>query len=66
MMGTIPRAITSAIIKIIIWVLPVMLLVKMMEKGNPLSYLGLRHNFIKGLKWAGLVSLVFIIYLNFN
>lgn len=62
MMDSIPRAITSAIIKIVIWVIPVMLLIKIREKGNLLSYLGLRHDFKKGLKWAGSVSLVFIFY----
>ncbi|MDQ0270644.1 membrane protease YdiL (CAAX protease family) [Cytobacillus purgationiresistens] len=62
MMDSIPRDITSAVIKIAIWVIPVIFLVKIMEKDNPLSYLGLRHNFKKGLKWAGWVSLVFIFY----
>lgn len=66
MMNSIPRGITSAIIKITIWVIPVMFLVKIMEKDNPLSYLGLRHNFKKGLRWVSWVSLVFILYLFFN
>ena len=66
MMNSIPRGITSAIIKIAIWVIPVMFLVKIMEKGNPLSNLGLRHHFKKGLKWVGWVSFVFILYLIFN
>ncbi len=61
-MDSVPRAITSAIIKIAIWVIPVILLVKIMEKSDPFSYLGLRHNFRKGLKWTGWVSLVFIFY----
>ncbi len=62
MMDSIPKAIISAIIKIAIWVMPVIFLVGIMEKVNPLSYLGLYHNFKKGLKWAGWVSLVFIFY----
>ena len=62
MMESIPRAITSAVIKIAIWVTPVIFLVKVMEKHNPLSYLGLRYNFKKGLKWVCWVSLVFIAY----
>ncbi|WP_163582851.1 CPBP family intramembrane glutamic endopeptidase [Gracilibacillus saliphilus] len=66
MMDSIPRAITSAVIKIVIWVIPVIFLVKVMEKSNPLSYLRLRHNFKKGLKWVGWLSLVFIFYLIFN
>ncbi|WP_067730934.1 CPBP family intramembrane glutamic endopeptidase [Oceanobacillus damuensis] len=62
LMDYVPRATTSAIIKIIIWVIPVILLVKIKEKSNPFSYLGLDHNFIKGLKWAGWTSLAFISY----
>lgn len=33
-----------------------------MEKSNPVSYLGLRHNFRRGLKWAAWISVVFITY----
>ena len=62
MMDSIPRAITSAVIKIAIWVIPVIFLVKVMEKDNPLSYLGLRYNFKNGLKWVCWVSLVFLSY----
>lgn len=56
------RAITSAFIKIIIWIIPVFLLVKVVERRNPSSYLGLSHNFNKGLKWAGWVSLALATY----
>ena len=66
MMNSIPRGITSAIIKIAIWVIPVMFLIKIMEKDNPLSYLGLRHNFKKGLRWVSWVSLVFVLYFLLN
>lgn len=62
MMNSVPRAVISAMIKIIIWVIPVIILVKMVEKSNPFSYLGLRHHFRKGVKWAGWLSLVFITY----
>ena len=62
MLDSIIRSIISAIFKIVIWVIPVLLLVKYMEKTNPLSYLGLRHNFGKGLKWTALVSLALIIF----
>lgn len=61
-MDSVPSAITSAIIKIVVWVIPVILLVKHMEKSNPFTYLGLRHNFRKSLKWTGWVSLAFIFY----
>ncbi|WP_430354614.1 CPBP family intramembrane glutamic endopeptidase [Viridibacillus arvi] len=68
-MDSVPRAITSAVIKVVIWIIPVLLLVKVMEKEVPLSYLGLRNNFRNGLKWTGWASLVFISYfviLNFT
>jgi len=64
-MDSVPRAITSAIIKIIIWVIPVILLVKITENSNQFSYLGLLHNFAKGLKWAGWTSLALISYFVF-
>ena len=49
-METVPESMTSAIIKILIWVLPVITLVKITEKTEPFSYLGLRHSIRKGLK----------------
>lgn len=61
-MDSVPRALTSAIIKIIIWIIPVIFLVKVVEKSNPFSYLGLRHDFKKGLKLTGWVSIAFILY----
>ena len=60
LMDPVPRAITSATIKIVIWVIPVILLVKIMEKSKPFSYLQLHNNFRKGLKWIGWVFLVMI------
>ena len=59
LMDSVPRALTSAIIKIVIWVIPVIILVKLMEKSVPFSYLRLRHNFRKGLKMdrLGILSL---------
>ncbi|MCG7344472.1 CPBP family intramembrane metalloprotease [Sporosarcina sp. ACRSL] len=62
----VPRAITSATIKIVIWIIPVILLVKIMEKNKPFSYLQLRHSFRKGLKWAGWGSLALIFYFVIN
>ncbi|GAM12182.1 CAAX amino terminal protease family [Mesobacillus selenatarsenatis SF-1] len=59
---SVPGAVTSAIIKIIIWVIPVILLVIIMEKRNPFSYLGLLYNVKNGLKWIGWASLVLLFY----
>ncbi|MFC4403820.1 CPBP family intramembrane glutamic endopeptidase [Gracilibacillus xinjiangensis] len=61
-MEPVPEAMTSAIIKIVIWVIPVIILVKITEKTELFSYLGLRHSIRKGLKWAGGVSILFILY----
>lgn len=61
-LDSVSKAIISATIKMIIWVIPVILLVKFVERGNPFSYLGLRHNFRKGIKWAGWISFIFITY----
>ncbi|WP_169737921.1 CPBP family intramembrane glutamic endopeptidase [Alkalihalobacterium bogoriense] len=58
----VPRAIVSAVIKISIWVIPVFIVVKMVEQKNPLSYLGLRDNIGKGLKWAAGGSFLLILY----
>lgn len=66
MMDAVPRAITSATIKIIIWVIPVILLVKFLERSNPFSYLGLRHHVKNVLKWIGWASLVLLFYLVLN
>ena len=69
LMDSVPRALSSAVIKVVIWIIPVLILVKVMEKADPFSYLGLRHNFRSGLKWTFCVSLVFISYfiiLNFT
>lgn len=65
-MDPVPRAIISATIKIVIWVIPVILLVKIMEKSQPFSYLQLHHNFRKALTWIGWVSLVLLFYLVIN
>ena len=62
LMDPVPRAITSATIKIAIWVIPVILFVKLVDKVEPFSYLGLRHNLRNGLKWTGWVSLVLLFY----
>ena len=66
LMNPIPRAMTSAVIKIVIWVIPVILLVKIMENNNPFSYLRLRHTSRKSLKWTVLVSFALIFYFVIN
>jgi len=69
LMDSVPRAISSAVIKVVVWIIPVLILVKVIENANPFSYLGLRHNFRNGLKWTFYVSLLFISYfiiLNFT
>lgn len=60
LMDSVPRAIISAIIKIAIWIIPVLLIIKIMERGEPFSYLGLRQNVREGLKWTAWVSVIFI------
>lgn len=60
MMEPIIRGIVSAVVKITIWVIPVFIIIKRIEKRDPFIYLGLRHNFKKGLKWAGIVSFALI------
>ncbi|OMD50203.1 hypothetical protein BSK51_18040 [Paenibacillus odorifer] len=62
LMEPVPRAITSATIKIVVWVIPVILLVIIMEKRKLFSYLQLHHNFRKSLKWTGWVSLALILF----
>lgn len=62
LLDSVPRAIVSAFIKIGIWVLPILFFVKIIEKSNPISYLGLRNHFKSGLKWAGWFSLALIAY----
>lgn len=66
LMDPVPRALISAVIKIAIWVVPVILLIKIVEKSKPLSYLRLRQNVGKGLKWAGWGSLVLVLYFVIN
>lgn len=62
LMDTVPKTITSAVIKVGIWIIPVFLLVIFVEKVDALDYLGLRYHFKTGLNWAGWVSLIFIAY----
>lgn len=66
MMDSVPKALTSAAIKIIIWIIPVILLVKVMENSNPFSYLGFRNHVKSGLKWAGWIALILLSYLVLN
>lgn len=61
-MDSVPRAIASAVTKIAVWIVPVIFLVKIVEKSDPSSFLGLRNNIKKGLIWTGWVSIIFISY----
>src|SRR5699024_7051377 len=54
--------VVKAVIKILIWVVPVFLFVSLIEKENAVTYLGLRRNVKVGLKWAAWVSLALVIY----
>lgn len=61
-MEPVSQALTAAVIKIVIWVVPVILFVMIVEKKNLLSYLGLNRYFKRGLKWAGWTCLALVIY----
>lgn len=56
------RAFVSALIKICIWIIPVMILIQKIERKNTFTYLGLRQNLIKGFAWAGILSIVLVGY----
>lgn len=60
LLNSVPQAIMSALIKIVIWMIPVILFVKFVEKRKPFIYLGLRQHFNKGLQWAGWSSVILI------
>lgn len=62
LMNPVVGAITSAIIKIMIWIVPVVVIVLLVEKREPFSYLGLRHNVRQGLKWTGWLAVAFVVY----
>jgi uncharacterized protein len=62
LMDSVLNAIISAIIKIIIWILPVILIVRTVEKQNVLSYLGLRDHYKKGLIWTVWGTIALILY----
>ncbi|MEN2768626.1 CPBP family intramembrane glutamic endopeptidase [Ornithinibacillus xuwenensis] len=62
LMDSVLNAIISAIIKIIIWILPVILIVRTVEKQNVLSYLGLRDHYKKGLIWTVWGTTALILY----
>lgn len=62
LMDPVFATIVTAIIKIILWIIPVFLLVITFEKKDPLSYLGLKYNLKKGLKWAIWITLAMTVY----
>lgn|SRR5690606_10833717 len=55
-------AIVGAVIKLLVWVAPIIILVKLVEKKEPLKFLGLRENLSKGFGWATWVSFALVIY----
>jgi|SRR5699024_6419043 len=61
-MNPIFAAIVTAIVKITIWIFPVFLLVGTFEGKDPISYLGLKTNLQKGLKWAIWITLAMALY----
>ena len=60
------RAILSAVIKIAIWVIPVIYLIKFFEKRDPFTFLRLRRPSRQGLKWIGIVFILLTLYLVIN
>ncbi|MDQ0229162.1 CPBP family intramembrane glutamic endopeptidase [Metabacillus malikii] len=58
----VPRAIASAVTKLVIWIIPVIFIINIVENTDPYSFLGLRKNIKKGLISTGWVTLVFISY----
>lgn len=58
-MGSITYALTSAALKVVIWIVPVLCFIKIVEKEDFLTYLGLRH---LGMKWIGIGSFLLIAY----
>lgn len=56
------QPITSAIIKLMIWVFPVFVYLKRVENDEPLSFLRLRTNMKEGVKWGLWGSLGFFLY----
>lgn len=61
LMNPTSRALNSTIIKITIWIVPVIIMIKLIEKQDPLTYLRLRPS-RKGLKWIGVVFIILVIY----
>jgi uncharacterized protein len=55
-------AFLGALIKVFVWIVPVILLIKFVEKKSPLSFLGLKEDFRRGLVWAGWISLLLVSY----
>ncbi|WP_217988503.1 CPBP family intramembrane glutamic endopeptidase [Paucisalibacillus globulus] len=55
-------SIVGAVIKLLVWVAPIIILVKLVEKKEPLKFLGLRENLSKGFGWATWVSFALVIF----
>jgi len=61
-MNPIFAAMVTAILKITIWIIPVFLLIVTLERKDPISYLGLKSNLKKGLKWAMWITFAMALY----
>lgn len=61
LINLIPQAVISALIKILIWIVPVFLLVWSIEKRNPFTYFGLRYHLMKGMKWTAWTAIIFVL-----
>src|SRR5699024_10439475 len=62
LMNPIFAAMVTAILKITIWIIPVFLLIVTLERKDPISYLGLKSNLKKGLKWAMWITFAMVLY----
>ncbi|WP_027339239.1 CPBP family intramembrane glutamic endopeptidase [Halonatronum saccharophilum] len=56
------HTLSKAIIKVLVWILPVFLYLKLYDKVRPLSYLRLKENVKEGLMGAISLSLFFLFY----
>src|SRR5699024_11055130 len=62
LMNPIFAAMVTAILKITIWIIPVFLLIVTLERKDPISYLGLKSNLKKGLKWTKWITFTIALY----
>ncbi|SET18240.1 hypothetical protein SAMN05216389_106203 [Oceanobacillus limi] len=55
-------AVVATLIKLLVWVIPVILLIKLIENKNTIRYLRLDQNVRKGITWACWVSFILAVY----